>query len=1235
MKKLVLLLLGCVVLVAVLPCFSQVDFLNSLHATRYGKTFWYSADTSLTGAAMPGFEQFTNIPITDDRLGCLGCHPEDNLDASGDPYPVPYPGASCKDCHAIKYNFVVEEDQCYGCHTRQRTVTEKLNYADVHRDAENPLKCWDCHDQTEFHGDGVAYKSIFEPGAIKVSCADCHSESTGTMPDHSSYDPHNGKLDCDACHMKSELVCYNCHFESQVEAQLKRPKQPIHDFIILGNNKKTGKVSGIGFQSLTYQGKAFVAFGPAHSHTITAQGRICSDCHANMGGQLEAIQQYNSTGEIKFAWWNDSDSTLSWIHGVIPFPEDFESSFKMDFLTYNGNPDDPVTSSKNWSAIGKDQPDGYQLLFAEPLTTEQMRKLGMGQDTGENVYMGVGSPGDAIATSCASCHNSESFAPPVYDEWVQTKHAVSQDSISFLQFYCLPCHNTGWDLEKENGGMDEFVIPDSTAPFGYKITDQAGWDRMKNVQCENCHGPLGSSLGGLSADHAAPSGEPNLGADVCGACHEGSHHPTYSDWQKSKHAVSKFTSIPGFEFIASNPSCAGCHSAEGFIQFVQQQDWEPNVVAPGAEGNDLTCAACHDPHNSQNEGQLRLAADELCQKCHNPEYNPDSPEPAGQELHHTTAWMFEGKGGYEYEGYTYPSSAHTSALKEKCVTCHVFQTPYIGEPEEVPAYTGHSFEPQLGACAQSGCHEGEFVVSDSSFDFHGAQSEIRELLDELGNLLAEATPEDSLTDRFKKAKFNYEFVEADGSYGIHNFQYAKALLETSIREYKRTSDEYAGSDLCKLCHSSINDDYMKSGHPYKLTKIEGGPPVFPSGTSPGVPNPPADKTWDDISYLIGGFGWKARFMDSEGYILTGSTNRQYNLPNSTLGTQAGWVGYDADKSPRKPYTCGGCHTTGWVATDSAGPHQDDLPGIYGTWAEAGVRCEACHGAAKDHAFSPFDVKPSKVERCGSCHSRGDVNKIDASNGLIKHHEQYEGLLASPHTKFACSTCHEPHKSTKYDLGGFKGTDETCKECHSDVEIGIPQMSGFECYVCHMPYAAKSAVSITINYNGGSVPKGDIRTHIFSISTDASWNMFTDDGNYVRKDADGRAHISLDFVCLTCHTNQDLNWAAANAPTIHETGTLVDNAGNKQSIPEEYALYQNYPNPFNPETSIRFDLKESGRVELKIFNLMGQEVMTLLRQQMPAGSHRITFAADNLPSGVYIYVLKTDNFSASKKMIIMK
>jgi hypothetical protein len=86
---------------------------------------------------------------------------------------------------------------------------------------------------------------------------------------------------------------------------------------------------------------------------------------------------------------------------------------------------------------------------------------------------------------------------------------------------------------------------------------------------------------------------------------------------------------------------------------------------------------------------------------------------------------------------------------------------------------------------------------------------------------------------------------------------------------------------------------------------------------------------------------------------------------------------------------------------------------------------------------------------------------------------------------------------------------------------------------------------------------------------------------------------------------------------------------------EYALHQNYPNPFNPSTEIVFDMKENGPVNLKVYNLMGQEVTTLLNGNMNQGRHSISFNAANLPSGVYIYRMEANGFSAQNKMLLMK
>jgi hypothetical protein len=90
------------------------------------------------------------------------------------------------------------------------------------------------------------------------------------------------------------------------------------------------------------------------------------------------------------------------------------------------------------------------------------------------------------------------------------------------------------------------------------------------------------------------------------------------------------------------------------------------------------------------------------------------------------------------------------------------------------------------------------------------------------------------------------------------------------------------------------------------------------------------------------------------------------------------------------------------------------------------------------------------------------------------------------------------------------------------------------------------------------------------------------------------------------------------------------------LPQKYSLSQNYPNPFNPSTKINYSLPVEENVTLKIFNVLGQEVKTLISNEMvSAGRHTVTFNASSLPSGIYIYRLQAGDYSISKKMILLK
>jgi hypothetical protein len=105
---------------------------------------------------------------------------------------------------------------------------------------------------------------------------------------------------------------------------------------------------------------------------------------------------------------------------------------------------------------------------------------------------------------------------------------------------------------------------------------------------------------------------------------------------------------------------------------------------------------------------------------------------------------------------------------------------------------------------------------------------------------------------------------------------------------------------------------------------------------------------------------------------------------------------------------------------------------------------------------------------------------------------------------------------------------------------------------------------------------------------------------------------------------DPNWWGITLAVAPQTGT-----------PQTYALSQNYPNPFNPSTKIDFTIPASSQVELKVFNVLGQEVASLVNGTLTAGSHTVTFDASRLASGVYLYKISAGSFVSTRKMVLLK
>ncbi len=355
-----------------------------------------------------------------------------------------------------------------------------------------------------------------------------------------------------------------------------------------------------------------------------------------------------------------------------------------------------------------------------------------------------------------------------------------------------------------------------------------------------------------------------------------------------------------------------------------------------------------------------------------------------------------------------------------------------------------------------------------------------------------------------------------------------------------TPPSYIGREICAECHQEITDKFLKSGHPWKLTKVvENQPPSFPFTE---IPAPPEGYTWQEIAYVIGGYNWKARFIDQDGFIITGEADAktQYNLYNPVLDMGDDWVSYFPGEVV--PYDCGSCHTTGY----SPEGHQNDRPGIIGTWAEDGIQCEGCHGAGSLHAQYPLTVDmrvDRDAEACGECHVRGGKEQINASDGFISHHEQYEELYQSKHIAIDCVVCHDPHTGViQLRRAGVQTTRTLCENCH--FEKTQFEKNSFhrilKCVDCHMPRVTESALG------NPDLFTGDIRTHLMAIDPKQVGQFIEVEGETI-----ALSQLSLDFACRHCHNENGM----ARAKTDEE---LIDMAIGYHTPPIQFPVVEGAP-----------------------------------------------------------------------------
>lgn len=356
--------------------------------------------------------------------------------------------------------------------------------------------------------------------------------------------------------------------------------------------------------------------------------------------------------------------------------------------------------------------------------------------------------------------------------------------------------------------------------------------------------------------------------------------------------------------------------------------------------------------------------------------------------------------------------------------------------------------------------------------------------------------------------------------------------------------QFIGSEACGQCHEEIFQKYANSGHAWALTEVAGEAPDYPFSSV----SLPEGVSWDDISYVVGGYNWKARFLNSEGYLITGE-DAQYNVEQPDLDLGGEFVPFRPEEN-NLPFSEGALFTTGFRGRG----HQADLAGIEGTWELAGIQCEACHGPGSLHANNPLSFRPI-VDRdsgaCASCHIEEDVGEmIVGENGFIDQTDDYAALLPSLHTELLdCVTCHDPHSGvTQVREGDVQASGVVgCETCHANKvgqhKVAIhAQINLVSCTKCHMPPAVQVAVGNPDQF------MADFRTHLMAINPN-QMGMTTEDGGYPQ--------IGLNYACRQCHnpdglatekSDEELQAAAANyhMPVVEEAPTAEPTAPAEES-----------------------------------------------------------------------------------------
>ncbi|MCG3118755.1 MAG: hypothetical protein ALAOOOJD_01019 [bacterium] len=800
-------------------------------------------------------------------------------------------------------------------------------------------------------------------------------------------------------------------------------------------------------------------------------------------------------------------------------------------------------------------------------------------------FVGVGGmdglPIDVAAGQCALCHATN------FTQWSKTGHSdmLKRGLNGTLSDHygeaCIECHTTGYDHAADgNDGFDDiqkevgWVFP-TTLKAGTYDTLKLKYPKLAhraNIQCESCHGP-GSSHLGNKANIAM-----SLDASVCGYCHEeGPYHKKNAQWKSSGHAV--------VSAEANNAGCARCHSGWGFIR---QVDPIPNDKRPALGFGQISCAVCHDQHRADLPYQVRI-------------------------LNNVTLGDSVSVVNYGGNG-------------KLCMQCHISR-------RDAEDYSN--------------------VASNLSTRYGPHHSNQADMIDGSNAIEYAATAGPIGTSGHKFAATNacvtchMAATPAAGQAGSDKLGEHTFRMKWDNGTPDNPADDVENVGACVSCHGSIKsfDDIMAKFDYDEDGTIEGTRHEVEGlvETLDKLLPPRTDNT-----VIRNNFNWTVAGLTPEQIAKRKALSKAwYNLlfveEDGSMGIHN--AGYSIALLRRSIASI----TTGDVGAVRISPPIKDVPNDQGkqvrvTWSKAAGDGLSANPVTGYSVWRRVDASAASATATAVSSKAAMLSQISADKVgqrfEIAQAGSWDFVAWVPAAGYEFYNVVAP---TLYDSTAAKGTRWSvffvAAHARSQLYESAPD-SGYSvdnlAPVAPSNFTVKGLAGNSLELSWAEPIDTDFQYFALYRSTTENFDPI---GTKPLTTLVGTKYTD------TVQGGKYFYWLSAfdfagNESKFSKASFTVGVSEHGGGVPTEYALEQNYPNPFNPETWIKYQVPVSGHVRLSIYNAIGQQVRVLVDGEQPAQYYSVMWdgrdnAGNPMPSGIYIYRLESEKFTAIKKMIMMK